>query len=363
MDRFATRRDRLNRLVRKAGAEGLLVTNFTNVTYLTGFTGDDSHLLLTPREAVIVSDFRYTTQLAEECPGLRIHIRTTSTKLLDAVADVVRSAKIRQAAFEAESLSVAGYHQLAGKLSKTILAPTSGLVEQLREIKDKEEVAEIRLAARQAERAFGVLRATLRPEQTEKEAADSLEHQLRLFGAKGSSFPPIVAVGARSALPHARPGEERIGSSDFVLVDWGATARQYKSDLTRLIVTARISPKLERVYGLVLKAQRQAIAAIRPGRTGREVDAVARDIIGEGGFGKQFGHGLGHGVGLDIHEAPRLSVTNEQPLKAGMVITVEPGIYLPGWGGVRIEDDVLVTRDGHEVLTDCPKELEDALLR
>jgi Xaa-Pro aminopeptidase len=171
-----------------------------------------------------------------------------------------------------------------------------------------------------------------------------------------------VAVGPRAALPHARPGDARIGSAEFVLIDWGATARLYKSDLTRVLVTARISPKLERVYGLVLTAQRRAIEAIRPGVTGREVDAVARGIIADAGFGKYFGHGLGHGVGLDIHEAPRLSVANDSPLKAGMVVTVEPGIYLPGWGGVRIEDDVLVSRAGHRVLTDCPKELEDAVV-
>jgi Xaa-Pro aminopeptidase len=236
---------------------------------------------------------------------------------------------------------------------------TAGLIEQLREVKDKHEIAEIREAARYAEQAFAVLRATLRPNRTEKEVADDLEHQIRLFGGKGTSFPSIIAVGARAALPHARPTDKTIGADDFVLVDWGATARHYKSDLTRVLVTGRISPKLERIYGVVLEAQEQAIAAIRPGVTGREVDAVARKVITDAGFGKQFGHGLGHGIGLDIHEAPRLNSANDKPLKPGMVVTVEPGIYLPGWGGVRIEDDILVTKSGHEVLTSVPKQLNE----
>ncbi|HWA98347.1 MAG TPA: M24 family metallopeptidase, partial [Pirellulales bacterium] len=222
----------------------------------------------------------------------------------------------------------------------------------------KQEVDEIRAAARMAERGFAVIRAALRGESTEKQVADDLEHQMRLFGAKGASFPPIIAVGKRAALPHARPTDEKIGSADFVLIDWGATARQYKSDLTRVVVTGKISPKLESVYRVVLEAQERAIAAVRPGITGREVDQVARQVIADAGFGKHFGHGLGHGLGLDIHEAPRLSSANDRPLRPGMVVTVEPGIYLPDWGGVRIEDDVLVTKSGYEVLTDVPKQLE-----
>ncbi len=239
---------------------------------------------------------------------------------------------------------------------------TSGLVEELRVVKDKEEIAEICLAARYAEKGFAVLRATLRPERTEKEVADELENQMRLFGAKGCSFPSIVAVGARAALPHARPTSQRIGEADFVLVDWGATAQQYKSDLTRVLVTGKISPKLERMYQVVLNAQKRAIAAVRPGLKGRDVDAVARGIIAKAGFGRYFGHGLGHGLGLDIHEAPRLAAASEQILKPGMVVTVEPGVYLPGWGGVRIEDDVLVTKTGCEVLTDVPKELDEVVV-
>lgn len=362
MSRFANRRHKALASVRRAGAGALLVTSETNVTYLSGFTGDDSYLLLTSSDSIVISDSRYMTQLALECPDLVHHIRPTGNKLIDETAQVITSAKPGLLAVEADWLSHSAWEQLAGALPTTTLTAASGIVEQLRAIKDREEIAEIRLAARYAEKAFAVLRATLRPDQTEKQVADDLEHQLRLQGARSSSFAPIVAAGPRSALPHARPTEQRIDSGDFVLMDWGATAPLYKSDLTRVLIRARISPKLERVYGLVLNAQERAIAAIRPGILARDVDAVARGVIADGGFGKHFGHGLGHGVGLDIHEAPRMGPTSIEPLRAGMVVTVEPGIYLPGWGGVRIEDDILVTRTGHEVVTNCPKQMDDMLV-
>jgi Xaa-Pro aminopeptidase len=359
MDRFETRRSNLRKLLKKAGVDAMLVSNYTNVTYLTGFTGDDSYLLVTPKKEIVISDSRYTTQLEQECPGLEVHIRANTTPILDASVEVMRAAKVSSLAIEGDAMTVAAYENLSEKSPSTALGITSGLVEQLRAIKDKIEIDEIRLAARQAEKAFTVLRASLRPEMTEKEAADLLEHQMRLFGAKCAAFPSIIGVGPNAALPHYRPGQAKIGDDDFVLVDWGATARHYRSDLTRVLVTGKISPKLERVYGVVLTAQQQAIAAIRPGITGREVDQVARGIIADAGFGKHFGHGLGHGVGLDIHEAPRMNATCDRPLEVGMVVTVEPGIYLPGWGGVRIEDDVLVTKTGHEVLTNMPKQLAE----
>lgn len=361
MSRFARRRARLWKLIKEAGADALLVTNEKNVTYLTGFTGDSSYLLVTARESRIVSDFRYLIQLQEECPDLPRHIRDRSQLLRDATVDVLLASKVGRLAVEGDSLTVAEYSYLNEKVKKP-LGMSRGLVETLRQVKDREEIDALRQAARQAEKAFAVLRATLRPTRTEKELADDLEHQLRLQGAECSSFPPIVAAGPRAALPHARPITDAIGNADFVLVDWGATFQGYKSDLTRVLVTGRISPKLERLYGLVLRAQQQAIAAIRPGKTGREIDGVARAVIADAGFGKYFGHGLGHGIGLDIHELPRLSVLDETPLQAGMVVTVEPGIYVPGWGGIRIEDDVLVTTGGHEVLTSYPRDLAEMVV-
>ncbi len=361
MTRFASRRKKLRALIRKTGVDALLVTNFTNVTYLTGFTGDDSYLLVTARDEVLVSDQRYTIQLEEECPGLDLKIRGPGDGMLKTVVGVLRSAKVRRLGVEAASMSVELYGQLDKHLAKIELAGTSGLVEQLRIIKDSDEIQRIRLAAEQARRAFEVIRASLTPDQTELEISAEIENQLRRFGAKGCSFPPIVAVGPRAALPHANPSGRRIGESDFVLIDWGSNEGLYVSDLTRVVVTGKISSKLRRVYGVVLKAQVAAIRAIKPGVTAAQVDRVARRIIAKAGFGKRFGHGLGHGIGLEVHEAPRLGAGQATVLKPGMVVTVEPGVYFPGWGGVRIEDDVLITRDGHEVLTSVPKEFEDCL--
>jgi Xaa-Pro aminopeptidase len=358
---YQARRDRLRKTFKPAGVDALLVTDFSNVTYLTGFTGDDSYLLVRRDGETVISDPRYTTQLGEECPGVDLNIRPPGVTMLQAVVRLLRTGGIRRLGIEGDSMTVSLRDRIADKLPKVAIVGTSGLVERLRLIKDKYEIARLRTAVWQAEKAFAVLRSTLRPEMTEKEAADELEHQMRLFGAKDAAFPTIVAAGARAALPHATPTQRQIGQDDFVLVDWGASEGLYRSDLTRVMVTGRMSPKFERVYRLVLDAQLRAIAAIRPGVVASDVDQVARAMIEKAGFGRRFRHGLGHGLGILVHEAPRLAVKSQTILKPGMVVTVEPGIYLPGWGGVRIEDDVLVTRTGHEVLTHVPKRLEDAV--
>jgi Xaa-Pro aminopeptidase len=362
MSAFASRRNRLRKLLGPAKADALLVTNFKNVTYLTGFTGDDSYLLVTQNGETLISDPRYTTQLAEECPGLELRIRAPGEQMLPIVADEVKRLKVKRLGIEAHSATIGLARSLADALPKIELVPTDGLVERLRIIKDKDEIRQTRLACRQAERAFDVVRGLIRPGMTERDLAAELEYQARKCGAKALSFPAIVAVGPRAALPHATPSAQRLDASDFILVDWGANSGLYMSDLTRVIVTGRISPKLRKVYRVVLAAQCAAIEAIRPGRTGEQVDRVARKIISKAGFGRAFGHGLGHGTGLDIHEAPRLAVGQATKLRPGMIVTVEPGIYLPGWGGVRIEDDVLVTRTGREVLSNMPKQLDDCLL-
>ncbi len=362
MDRTESRRGKLRKAIRKAGVDGLLVTNFGNVTYLTGFTGDDSYLLVTRNKDIIISDSRYTTQLEEECPGLETHIRTTGVSMLKSLRQTLTSAKVQKLGVEGGSMTVDLYERLNSQLEGITLTATASLVEELRIIKDKDEIAATRRAVWQAEKAFEVLKATLRSDMTERLVAADIEHQIRQFGGKGCSFPPIVAVGARAALPHARPTDQKIGDAPFVLVDWGADEGLYKSDLTRVLVTGKIPPKLEAVYGVVLEAQLRAIEAIKPGVSCGSVDAVARKIIADAGYGQYFGHGLGHGLGIDIHEYPRFAPDQSRELEPGMIVTVEPGIYLPGRLGVRIEDDVLVTKDGHEVLTTVPKSFEDAQL-
>jgi Xaa-Pro aminopeptidase len=363
MSSFSTRRQSLRALLRKAKADALLVTNFKNVTYLTGFTGDDSYLLATLDGEILITDTRYTTQLAEECPGLALEVRPPGVSMLKAVTKAVKRAGIERLGIEGASATVAFQQSLVKALPKVEIVVTENLVERLRIVKDKDEVAATRVACEQARRAFEVVRASLTPNMTELEVAAELEYQARRFGATALSFPAIVAVGPRAALPHARPTARPLGEGDFTLIDWGANSGLYMSDLTRIIVTGRISPKLRKIYNIVLKAQLAAIEAIRPGLNGEEIDRVARGIIKRAGFGKAFGHGLGHGTGLEIHEAPRLAVGQKTKLRPGMIVTVEPGVYVPGWGGVRIEDDVLVTRTGHEVLSNVPKQLEDCILQ
>lgn len=337
----------------------MLVSHPSNVRYLTDFSGEDAVLLVTKDQAAIVSDGRFVTQLEDECPDLEHVIRPIGQTIPEAVAEQARRFGLKWVAFEPAALSVADFEALREKLDVVEARPAEPFVEQLRMIKDREEILAIRRAIDMAERAFVMLRQGLRHGESEKDVADTLESNLRRCGAATASFPPIVAVGPRSALPHARPTTSNaIGDADFVLVDWGACEPPYKSDLTRVLVTGKVTPKFEKVYRTVLAAQARGIAAIRPGVLARDVDAEARSVIEEAGFGRFFRHGLGHGLGLDIHEEPRLRKSTETVLEPGMVITVEPGVYLPGWGGIRIEDDILVTPDGCEVLTTLPTALE-----
>lgn len=364
MPDFAKRRDRLRRLVRKTDADAILITNELNVTYLTGFTGDSSYLLVTNGgDELIISDMRYGTHIEGECPDLKMSIRGPGVKMLEALPKEIKSAKVSSLAFEAAAHTVGFHEEFAKSLEGVRLVPTSGLVEELREIKDKEEIAEIREAVAIAEKAFAVVKASLRPEQTEKDLLDAVEAQVRAFGGECTAFWPIVGVGSSAAMGHYRPGRERsVGDADFVLFDWGAKANLYLSDLTRVLVTGKLTSRFEKIYRTVLAANRAAIRAIRPGAKMMDIDGVARKVIEKAGFGKRFGHSLGHGFGLQIHEGPWLRMKEDRPLKAGMVVTVEPGIYIPGWGGVRIEDDILVTRDGHEELSTTPKDLADCIM-
>lgn len=357
-DRIASRRQKLTHAIRKAGLSALLINNSKNVTYLTGFTGEDSYLIIGPGLVQIFSDSRFETQLQIECPGIPALIRTSRKTMTEFLADELPRFKISRLGIEAASMTVSSRDSLVEKLASAVLVPQSGLVEDLRQIKDAGEIDEIRQAVFQAERGYLLMKSLLLPEMTERQAAHELEHGMRRFGALGAAFESIIAVGDHSALPHYRAGLRRFDESPFVLCDWGAVSpKGYHSDLTRVWTAGKVPPKLHTIYGVVLNAQQAAIAAIRPGTQCKDVDAVARKVIDQAGYAKYFGHGLGHGIGLDIHEGPRLSPISTDVLKPGMVVTVEPGIYLPGVGGVRIEDDVLVTRDGCEVLTSVAREL------
>jgi Xaa-Pro aminopeptidase len=349
--------------MRQEEAASLLVTSETNVSYLSGFSGDSSALILTAGRAFAVTDGRYGEQFARECPGLEVHVRPVGQPLMAGVAEVLAKLGAGCSAFEAPHLTVAQHQALAEAAPTIALRGVGGWVEALRMVKDDVELAAIRDSIAVAERAFAELRPQIQPGRTEKDLADSLEFAMRRRGATAAAFPPIVAVGRRAALPHARPSPSaRAGDDDFLLIDWGASGRPYKSDLTRMVVTGTVTPMFERVYRAVLEAQTRAIDAIRPGTSARAIDAEARASLKAAGLGESFSHSLGHGIGMDIHEMPFLGRDPDVELRPGMVMTVEPGVYLPDWGGVRIEDDVLVTPEGCEVLTGVPKDLDSVRL-
>jgi len=355
MDYFAPRRESLSRLIEPEGVDAFLITNPINVSYLTGFSGDSSFLILGKPRAILISDARYTEQIGEECPGLEAHIRPHDQTIQKVATDLLDKLGFHQVGFESGQLSVADLETLIGLVPRIAWKPGRDRVELLRVVKDASEITQIREAIVIAEKAFDMFRAMLRPTDSEKDLSDNMEWYVRRAGGRCASFRTIVASGERAALPHAPPTSRLWDAAELLLVDWGAMGRFYNCDLTRVFAGHRISPKLEQVYEVVLRAQQKALAAIRPGVKARDVDAEARAVIGEAGFGQFFGHGLGHGIGLQIHEAPGIRQNSDAVLQAGMVFTVEPGIYLTGWGGVRIEDDVLVTPDGCEILTHVPK--------
>lgn len=364
-DAFLHRREQLLRVLRSKALPALLVSDSANVYYLTGFTGGDSWLLISPARSVLLSDSRFTEQIEIESPGLDADIRRPGKgrKLTNQAADIVKSLALSAVGIERGNLSVAAFETLKDHLRTVPCVGTDGLVESLRVIKDKGEVDALRGAIESAERAFAVAKAAFRPTESEKDVADRIDAAVRQFGAQGPAFETIVAVGERAALPHARPGTQPCGENPIVLIDWGARRDHYHSDLTRTLFFGKPTTKFAKVYETVRKAQQAAIDAIAPGVEASKVDHAARSVIEATGYGRYFGHSTGHGLGLRIHEDPGLRAENSEPLRPGMIVTVEPGIYLKGWGGVRIEDDVLVTRTGRQVLTSVPKKLDEIIIQ
>jgi len=356
---FQRRRDLLVAKLAETGADAMLVTDLTNVRYLTGFSGDSTYLLLTAAQAWLLSDSRYDTQIAQECPDLELVSRTAAREMVDLVAETLRSAGVSSVAIESDAMSKWTFDLLSAAAAQIRWIDTHGMVQAQRAVKDSDEIQVIRQAVRMAQTAFLQWRAQLSGELSERAAAYRLENEIRRLGGEGQAFDTIVAVDDRAALPHAGATDHQLAGARSILVDWGARFQGYHSDLTRVLLLAPPSPQLEEIHRVVVAAQRAAIAMIRPGVETNQVDGAARQVIAQAGYGPAFGHGLGHGFGLQIHEQPRLSPLATGTLAPGMVVTVEPGIYLPGQCGVRIEDDVLVTADGCEVLSDLPQSLQD----
>ncbi|MEW6726240.1 M24 family metallopeptidase [Desulforudis sp. 1088] len=344
----------LRRAMETEGLPYLLVTGSHNRRYLSGFTGTTGVLLIGMREAYLLTDFRYLEQVRVECPDF--NVLRVERSWVERLAQALDELDVRVLGFEGEHLTYQQYSALKETAGQTELRPTRGMVESLREIKDEEEIAVVRKAVSLVDDVFELLTA-LAPGRQEREVAVEIAYRMRLAGASGTSFEIIVASGERSAMPHGVASEKVMREGELVVVDCGCVYQGYCSDFTRTVLLGREpEPWQTEIYDIVLKAQLAAINAIRPGATCAEVDAAARDIISGYGYGEYFGHSTGHGLGLEIHESPRLSANEQRTLAAGNVVTVEPGIYLPGRGGVRIEDVVVVREHGAEVLTRTPKQ-------
>lgn len=348
------RLERLRSYLWEQGLDAFVVTAPVNRAYLTGFTGGAGLLLLSREGALLLTDARYVEQAKEEAPGLEV--RQTGREPVQDLAAVLRSWGAVEVGFEADHLTVKRFRSWERELPEVQWREVGGAVERLRVIKEEGELASIREAVSIAEAALREVFSLLSAGRTESELALELEFSMRRRGATAPAFETIVASGPRGALPHGVASQRRLRRGDLVTIDCGALYRGYTSDLTRTFVLGKPDPRQREVYELVRLAQQEGIRAIRPGRTAREVDAAARRVIEEGGLGEYFGHGLGHGVGREVHEQPVVGPSSEEILQPGMVMTVEPGIYIPEWGGVRIEDMVLVTENGCEVLTSFTRE-------
>ncbi|UOF90127.1 Xaa-Pro peptidase family protein [Fodinisporobacter ferrooxydans] len=350
------RLQRLQNVLKQKSFAAVLVMQPENRRYLTGFTGSSGMAVVTVDAAYLLTDSRYTEQAKFQSPHFAV-IEHGPAQMFQAACQVLQQRSVRAAAFEEDFVTFDQYRQLVEQLPSIELVPVKGLVETLRLVKDEQELEIMRTAANIADAAFLHIVKWIRPGLSEREVALELEIFMRKQGASGCSFETIVASGPRSALPHGVASERVIQNNEFVTLDFGAVYQGYCSDITRTICMGTPDPRHKEIYGIVLEAQIQALAAIKPGMTGQEADAIARRRIEAHGFGECFGHSLGHGLGMAVHEQPRLSKISDDVLEPGMVVTVEPGIYIPDFGGVRIEDDIVITSAGNERLTHSAKEL------
>lgn len=350
-----SRADRIAARLPAADVDLLLLTHMTNVRYVTGFTGSNAVAVVGSDTRRFLTDFRYVEQAATQVSGF--DRQPAPQDFLEGLGSGWPEGSLRLG-FEDQHVSVKQHARLRAVLPERIeLVPAGGLVEAERAVKEPAELDAIRAAADITNDVYRWIIERGLSGRTERGVALLAEHEMRLRGAEGPSFPSIVASGEHGALPHAVPRDVAIERHTLVTIDMGAVVDGYCSDCTRTFATGELPDALSEIYAIVLQAQKAALAAVRPGPTGREIDAVAREIIDAAGHGQHFGHGLGHGVGLDVHEGPRLARTGEEALQAGNVVTVEPGIYVPGLSGVRIEDLAVVTATGHEVLSSIPKSL------
>lgn len=345
---------KLRKILQEQNIDGVLITNEYNRRYMTGFTGTAGVAIVSQNDAVFITDFRYTEQATAQIKDYRIVQHEVT--LLEEIATQVKAMGIKLLGFEKDSVSY-GTYELYKNVIQADLVPVSGLIEKIRLIKTEQEINIIKVACEIADHAFTHILDYIKPGKTELDVSNELEFFMRQQGATQSSFDTIVASGLRSALPHGVATNKVIEKGDFVTLDFGALYNGYISDITRTVAVGEPSEKLVEMYNTVLTSQLLALEKVGPGLTGIQADAIARDYLTEKGYGEAFGHSLGHGIGLEVHEGPGLSKRSNTVLEPGMAVTIEPGVYVPGVGGVRIEDDILITESGNELLTHSTKEL------
>jgi len=351
------RMDAVRKRLKAENLDGLVVTHLDHVRYLSGYTGSNGLLVILPTSAEFLTDFRYAEQARKQVKGARVRVADRGD-LVAALADLTHlNKKNYRYGYSASYMTVAAAEQLKGSLSKTLLASADAILFDLGWVKDRDEIDSIAQAAEIGDIALERVLNILRPGVQEREIAAELEYQMAMMGSEKPAFETIVASGHRSALPHGVASSKRVKKGDLVTFDFGATVNGYVSDMTRTVVVGKATPRQKKIYGIVLRAQQAGIRKVKAGVPGSKVDKTCRDIITRAGFGKEFGHGTGHGIGFYVHVGPRLGAKSEDILQVNNVVTVEPGIYIAGWGGVRIEDDVVVTRTGGKVLNHAEKKL------
>lgn len=349
--------EKLNKIrtaMQKENLDALLITSPINRRYMTGFTGTAGAVVITLEKAIFITDFRYTSQASEQAKGFEVVEHKQS--IISEIRDQLLAAKVKRIGFEKDHVTFAMYEQYKSAIDGE-LVPVSNLVENLRLYKSADELKIMKKAAEIADQAYQHIQGFIKPGVKEIEISNELEFFMRRQGADSSSFDTIVASGWRSALPHGVASEKEIQNGELVTLDYGALYQGYCSDTTRTVAVGEISDELKNIYDIVLEAQLRGVKGIKPGMTGKEADALTRDYISEKGYGDHYGHSAGHGLGMEVHEAPALSRLSETTLQPGMVVTVEPGIYVPDVGGCRIEDDIIITENGNERLTISSKEL------
>ncbi len=349
--------EKVQNILKDKGLDAVLVSDGFNMRYISGFTGATGYLLITKNSRTLFTDSRYTVAAKAQAPDFNVVIISTDKGYTDCINDILNAENIKKLGFESQNIIYSDFLRLNEKLAVKEFVPITDELTRLRRIKTEEEIGFLRQAEHIGDIAFNEILGHIKPGVTELEIAAKLEYIMKCNGAEKLSFETIVASGLNSSKPHAEPGEKKIESGDFVTMDFGCVYKGYCSDMTRTVVVGHADKKQREIYNIVLKAQTAVIDMLKPGLPGKEYDKIARDIIAEAGYGEYFGHGLGHSVGLEIHENPRFSPKEEEIIEPGTIITVEPGIYIPDFGGVRIEDMLVITEDGYEDFAHSRKEL------